>query len=141
MSGTYNLRIYVDGGVHKASQAHSRGAGAYRFVVFGMLGGTLHDETFTEKDQTVPETEMKALIKALEWANSRPYNKDHYSLNVFCDSELVVKWMSGEYKMRADNIRPLYIKAKEIVAKLEMEGATIKITKIKGKENMAHVEA
>jgi len=133
------IKMYVDGSVKKASQADSRGQGAYKFVATS--GFLLHDEAFREGDQTVPETEMKALIKGLEWFDGCPYCKSGTLLTILTDSELVQKWMGGQYRVRAENIMPLYIKAKSLVDKLERKGVIITIEKIRGKENLAHLEA
>jgi ribonuclease HI len=133
------IKLYVDGSVHKASQADSRGKGAYKFVA--MSGVLLHEQAFREDDQTVPETEMKALIKGLEWFDVCPYFKGGVLLTILTDSQLVEKWMGGGYRVRADNIMPLYIMAKSLVDKLERRGVIITIEKIRGKENLAHLEA
>jgi len=133
------IKMYVDGSVRKVSQADSRGAGAYKFIAMSSV--LLHDQAFREDDQTVPETEMKALIKGLEWFDGCPYCRRDVILFIFTDSQLVEKWMGGQYRVRAENIMPLYICAKSLVDKLERKGVTIVIEKIRGKENLAHLEA
>lgn len=135
------INLFVDGSVKKASQADSRGRGAYRFLATSLNNVLLHDQSFREDNQTVPETEIKALIKGLEWFDSCPYCKHDSLLHVLCDSELVVKWISGEYKMRAENIVPLYLKAKSLIDKLERKQVVVKMEKISGKSNLAHIEA
>ena len=54
--------------------------------------------------------EYSALIKGLEKARSLGIKK----LKVFLDSELIVKQMSGEYKVKNIKLIPLYNKAKDI---------------------------
>ena len=134
-----DIEVYVDGSVKKASQSDSRGKGAYRFVVINRMM-LLAEQVKKEDNQTVPETEMKALVEGLTWMDNSGLTKDH-DVIVKCDSELVVKWMSGEYKMRAENILPLYLNAKNLIDKLERKGFVVRIEKIRGKENLAHVEA
>ena len=54
--------------------------------------------------------EYHALIKALELA--RKYSKDE--VVVIMDSELVIKQMSGEYKVRSEHLLPLFNKVKSL---------------------------
>lgn len=54
--------------------------------------------------------EYTALIYGLEKAKSLGYRK----AQVFADSELMVKQLRGEYKVKNDGIKPLYKKVKEL---------------------------
>jgi len=60
------------------------------------------------KDATNNVAEYTALVKALEWllANSTISGK----VEIKSDSQLVVKQLSGEYKVKAKRIIPLYKK-------------------------------
>jgi len=135
------VTMFVDGSVRKASQADSRGHGAYKFVATNKGGQLLHDQAFREENQTVPETEIKALIKGLEWFDKCAYCKNDTMLHVFTDSELVYKWMTSEYRVKAENIMPFYYKAKGLIEMLERKGVAVKLEKIAGKANLAHLEA
>jgi len=134
------VKLYVDGSVKKASQADSRGRGAYKYMAVSQHGTLLHEQAFREDNQTVPETELKALIKGLAWFIESPYCQDAL-LHVFTDSELVFKWMTGAYRVRAENIIPFYLKAKGLKEKIEQKGIYVQIEKIRGKDNLAHLEA
>ncbi|MCQ4575137.1 MAG: ribonuclease HI family protein [Candidatus Brocadiales bacterium] len=58
--------------------------------------------------------EYRALIRGLEWAlEYHPVKVD-----VFCDSELVVKQVNGQYKVRAPSILPLHREARKLIGKL-----------------------
>jgi len=135
------ITIFVDGSVRKASQADSRGAGKWRFIAMTDAMRLMEDHTEEAANQTVPETELKALRSALSWLQSTATNKSGLVVWIFCDSELVVRWMSGAYAVRAENILPLYADCKARFAVLMRLGCTIKVQKISGRENMAHVEA
>lgn len=57
---------------------------------------------------TVPEAEFNGLIFALEEASAIT----RYEIEVWMDSELVIKWMRGEYRLKKPHIRPLFDQAK-----------------------------
>ena len=62
--------------------------------------------------QTNNFAEYSALILALRFATARRWGK----LKVYSDSELVVKQIQGIYKVRNENIRPLYESALRWIA-------------------------
>jgi ribonuclease HI len=71
------------------------------------------EEYFFKKylgEMSVPEAEFKALIFALDEAVSI----SRRDVEVWMDSELVIKWMNGEYRMRKEHIRPLFDEAKKL---------------------------
>ena len=64
--------------------------------------------------QTNNYAEYMAVIKALEISLDQGVK----FLHIYCDSELLVKQMSGEYKVKSPHIRELFIKAKKFTEKL-----------------------
>lgn len=64
-------------------------------------------EPFT-KDSTNNVAEYTALIKALEWLSANSLDEP---TKIASDSELVVRQMKGEYKVKAGRILPLYRRA------------------------------
>ena len=50
------------------------------------------------------EAEYRALITALEWAVR--YCKDH--VEHYSDSELLVKQLNGQYRVKTGNLKPLF---------------------------------
>jgi ribonuclease HI len=73
--------------------------------------------------------EYTALIKALEWLAGNGYRS--HRVEVKGDSELVVKQMAGEYRIKNKNIVPLFQKA----AVLRKEFAEISITWVPREKN------
>ncbi len=59
-------------------------------------------------EMTPPEAEFRGLIFALDQATAIT----RYDIEVWMDSELVVKWMTNEYRMKKEHIRPLFDEAK-----------------------------
>ena len=62
-------------------------------------------EPFT-KDATNNVAEYTALIKVLEWLLANNLNSECVQIN--SDSQLVVKQLNGEYKVKSKRILPLY---------------------------------
>lgn len=60
-------------------------------------------------EMTVPEAEFRGLIFALDQAAAIC----RYDVEVWMDSELVIKWMNGDYRMKKEHIRPLFDEAKK----------------------------
>ena len=40
------------------------------------------------------------------------------SVKLYADSELMVKQLNGQYKVKNEGLRPLYLKVKELIAKI-----------------------
>ncbi len=58
--------------------------------------------------------EYRALIAALEWALAH----GHTHVRVRADSELLIKQMRGEYRVKHPGLQPLYEKARELAARI-----------------------
>jgi len=65
--------------------------------------------------QTNNFAEYSALVAALEWA----LRNEHRAVQVVSDSELMVKQLRGIYKVRNENLQPLFEKAQRLIAQLE----------------------
>lgn len=59
-------------------------------------------------DMTPPEAEFNGLIFALDKA----IEVTRGDIEVFMDSELVINWMNGRYRMKKEHIKPLFDLAK-----------------------------
>lgn len=64
-------------------------------------------------NQTNNFAEYQGIIHGLEAA----LEKGVESLEVFCDSELAVKQLNGEYRVKDPGLKPLVSKVKELAAK------------------------
>jgi ribonuclease HI len=59
--------------------------------------------------------EYSALLAALEYAVAH----GHRALKVVSDSELMVKQMTGQYRVNSPDLKPLYEKARSLVRRLD----------------------
>jgi ribonuclease HI len=104
------LVAYVDGG----ARGNPGPAG------FGVRIENQNGEKVTELSeylgrQTNNFAEYSGLIAALEYAIAHNYR----GLRVISDSELMVRQIKGIYKVRNENLRPLYERAKTLIRKLD----------------------
>ncbi len=96
-----SVKLYVDG----AADLHTKTAG---------IGGVFYrngDELFSFSEfigsATNNEAEYKALIKGLE----ESHNLNIFNINIFADSELIVKQINGNYKVKNERMQVLHSKA------------------------------
>jgi ribonuclease HI len=59
--------------------------------------------------------EYNGLLAALQWAVKNNVNR----LHIRADSELLVKQMRGEYRVKNPGLQPLYVRARLLVAQLD----------------------
>src|SRR5262249_20764158 len=99
MSHPPTLRIHTDG----ASRGNP-GAAAYAYVITPE-GAAPIEEAGCLGEMTNNQAEYTALIRALEHALELGA---HHHLMIHSDSELLVKQMNGEYRVKNEELRGLY---------------------------------
>ncbi|MEM2925830.1 MAG: ribonuclease HI family protein [Halobacteria archaeon] len=101
------MKIYIDGGVKEHQFKGKR---------IGFIAIVLNQEEIVEEAGAVTnnQAEYLALIRALEIAIQRKIAK----VEVLSDSELLVKQIKDEYRVRSENLITLHKKAKELILKL-----------------------
>lgn len=98
MPRIFKIFIVTDG----ASRGNP-GPAAIAFGIYDENWNRLEEGSDYIGDATNNEAEYRALIKALDCAAGRCRNEvEHFS-----DSELVVKQLNGEYRVKADNLKAL----------------------------------
>lgn len=109
LDGDSEISLYIDG----AADLHSKTAG---------IGGVIyrnHDELFSFSeyldDATNNEAEYTALIRGLEHLIAL----DQLSAKIYSDSELVVKQINGEYRVKNPRMQNLYQKAMRLFNQLD----------------------
>ena len=93
---------YIDGG-----SRGNPGPAAAAFVLNDSSGAQLEAKAFFLGRATNNVAEYTGLVKALEAAAQ----KGPKQINVFSDSELLVKQINGQYRVKSEQIRPFYQKA------------------------------
>lgn len=110
MADTPVLTIYTDG----ASRGNP-GAAAFAYVIRGD-GVPLVEEAGCLGTMTNNQAEYTALVRALEHAARLGAG---HRLLVHSDSELMVKQMNGQYKVKNADLLDLYEQAKELAGQFE----------------------
>jgi len=100
--------IYADGG-----SRGNPGEAAYGIVI--QRAGRIMRMGRALGIATNNEAEYQALLAGLEWA----IREGITDLTVFTDSELVVKQVSGKYKVKHPNLKPLFLLALERKKKIK----------------------
>ena len=99
------LKLYSDGG---SRGNPGKSAGAY--VICKMDGAVVKKSGFYLGIATNNQAEYRALIKGLEQVK----NLDAKKINVYLDSELVVKQLNGQYKIKHPDLLPLNAKVNKL---------------------------
>jgi len=104
------INIYTDGG-----SRNNPGPAAAAFVLTDKDGNRLRAKGFFLGETTNNVAEYTAVVKALEAAKQLGTKK----ISVFSDSELLVKQINGQYKVKSEQLRPLFRQAIELLDKFE----------------------
>jgi len=97
------VNIYTDGGARG-----NPGPAGFGLVVYDKDQNIIYKNSQYIGIKTNNEAEYAALINALEWL---VHNKDNFSIshiNLFSDSQLLVRQIQGIYKVKAIHLKPLH---------------------------------
>lgn len=121
------LKVYTDGGARG-----NPGPAASAFVVT-KNGSVLAEGAKYLGKKTNNYAEYQALLMAFEWlCQNKKKLKDEEKVEIFLDSELIVKQMTGVYKIKSTSLRPIAI---EIKAKQRSLPVPIFYTHVKRDKN------
>ncbi|QQG47662.1 MAG: ribonuclease HI family protein [Candidatus Woesebacteria bacterium] len=103
-----NIKIFTDGGARG-----NPGPAASAFVVFDSTDKEIYKSSKFIGLTTNNVAEYKALLMALDWLKFFQNLKDLNLINFYLDSELVVKQLTGIYKIKSPDLIPLTLNIKE----------------------------
>lgn len=122
-----NFKIYSDGGARG-----NPGPAAYGFIVYKD-----DIEIYSGKDflgiATNNIAEYKGLLAAMDWVLEN-ISDDIEKINFFLDSELVVKQMKGEYKIKNKELFDIAQKIKNIERKLSSKITYTHVPRVENKQ-------
>lgn len=105
-------KIIVDA-TCKIPNAHLKGRAGVGKAACGVLiidgNGQEYEYASYLGEKTVPQAEFEGLIFALDKSCEILRRNQH--VEVWMDSELVVKWMNKVYRLKKEHIKPLFDKA------------------------------
>jgi probable phosphoglycerate mutase len=103
------ITAYIDGGAR--GNPGPAGYGARIEDEQGELLAELHGSLGVATNNVA---EYNGLLAALKWA----VDNGHRDVRIRADSELLVKQMRGEYKVKHPGLQPLYVRARLLVMEL-----------------------
>lgn len=122
------LKIYSDGG-----SRGNPGPSACAFAVIYNGKIIFKGSRFLGK-KTNNEAEYYGLIIALEWLNNNLSKFNNLRIiNFFLDSELVVKQVNRVYRVKGQNLKPLYSKVTKLINDLNIKTNFFSIPREKNK--------
>lgn len=124
-----HLVIHTDGGARG-----NPGPAASAFVVHNGNNELLHSEGRYLGETTNNVAEYTGLLLGLEWARENSKRLDITKIDILMDSELVVKQMRGEYKIKNEDLQILAARVKKLVEELSIEVSYIHIPRAKNSE-------
>ena len=101
---------FIDGG-----SRGNPGPAGYGVVIQDGAGETIETLARSIGTATNNVAEYHALLAALEYALDRKWRR----LEIFCDSELVVRQMQGRYRVQSPDLKPLHARARQLASRLE----------------------
>jgi ribonuclease HI len=122
-----DLQTYSDGG-----SRGNPGPAAYGFVVLEKNGEVLFEQGKTIGISTNNIAEYSGVIAAFTWIDNNIPHETINSLEVFLDSELVARQLSGQYKVKNETLRNLFHTVKQ---KEQSIGVSIIYTSIPREKN------
>ena len=102
--------IHVDG----ASRGNP-GEASYGFVITNQSGKVIHEESQYIGRTTNNVAEYTALVKALDFA----LREKIHSVEIRSDSQLLVRQILGEYKVKSENLESLYRRCCELLRQFQ----------------------
>lgn len=99
-----NIKIYCDGGARG-----NPGPAAYSFIVVENEKVVYKKSRFLGI-RTNNFAEYSGVLAALAWLTKKSAELD--AVSIFLDSQLAVKQLNGEYKVKSKNLKPLITKIK-----------------------------
>jgi len=122
------LKVYSDGGARG-----NPGPAGCGFVVYDEDNALVKKDSIYIGSTTNNQAEYKALICALEYITKELLEKYKIEqVECFLDSELVVKQLNREYKVKHPDMIPLFAKVREYVMEL---GGNVSFTHIRRELN------
>jgi ribonuclease HI len=104
------LRAYIDGGARG-----NPGPAGFGVRIEDAEGTLLHELHGSLGIATNNVAEYNGLLAALQWA----VDHGHRRVEIVADSELLVKQMCGEYRVKHPGLQPLVARARLLTARLD----------------------
>lgn len=105
--------VYTDGG-----SRGNPGISGFGIVIYNEAGQIIHQYSKFIGVKTNNEAEYLGLIEALTWV--RDHQAEFTGANFHSDSQLLIRQINGQYKVKAPNIKPLYQLSLSLIADIHI---------------------
>jgi ribonuclease HI len=109
------INIYTDGGARG-----NPGISGYGLVIYDENNKIIYQESKFLGIKTNNEAEYMGMIGALVWINDNKNNSNISQINFHSDSQLLVRQILGQYKVKAPNLKPLFDKVKLLLNQINL---------------------
>lgn len=109
------INIYTDGGARG-----NPGISGYGLVIYDENNKIIYQESKFLGIKTNNEAEYMGMIGALVWINDNRKNFNISQINFHSDSQLLVRQILGQYKVKAPNLKPLFDKVKLLLNQINL---------------------
>ena len=106
-----DLSIHTDGG-SRGNPGHS----GYGFVVLDNQNNIVHQGSQYLGIKTNNEAEYQGLLAALTWLKTYSSSTQVTKVTVYMDSQLIVRQIQGFYKVKADNLKPIFTQIQSLLS-------------------------
>ena len=121
-----NITLHTDGACRG-----NPGAASIAYRIDGLPEVIEHAEKIG--DTTNNQAEYRAMVAALTALGELgPTNS---SINCFADSELMIKQINGEYRVKDELLRPHFLAIKQLIGILEIAGNELSFTAVRREQN------
>jgi ribonuclease HI len=94
------------------------GTACYSFIIKNQEGNTIHSEYGLAEHNSINNVaEYTGIIRALEWLLANNY--ENKNIVIKGDSQLVIRQIERNFKVKAPNIIPLYRNAMSLISKFK----------------------
>ena len=109
------INVYTDGG-----SRGNPGISGYGLVVTNVQGQTIYQESKFLGIKTNNEAEYLSFIAALTWVKNHCDDLGIDSIDFYSDSQLIIRQIKGQYKVKAKNLLPLFNSVKSLIVQINL---------------------
>lgn len=110
------VNVYTDGG-----SRGNPGISGYGLVIYDSQNNIIYQQSKFLGIKTNNEAEYAALLAALIWLKENYQFHQITKINFFSDSQLVVRQIQGKYKVKAPNLKDIFIQCQQLLTQINLE--------------------
>lgn len=109
------ISVYTDGG-----SRGNPGVSGYGLVIYDENKNIIFQQSKFLGVKTNNEAEYLALIAALSWINENLSHLQISQVNLFSDSQLIVRQVLGQYKIKAVHLKSLHATVLQLLSQINL---------------------